>query len=97
MSATKLYIGEKQDLELLVGDDVIDATFTVLNSDGSSYDFTGFTDINFYIYDYKARRFLRETFVNTTNLSISSNVITLKVDYSVDVDILPRLYYFKMT
>lgn len=97
MSYTKLYIGADQDLSAYKGDDIIDFTFTVTNSDDSAYDFTGYTDINMKIYDHRGGT-LKATLVATNNLTISSNVITLNADYSADIAINDiGLYYYEIT
>ena len=94
--ATKVYIGDTQNLELYKGDDIVGFTFTVTNSDSSAYDFTGYTDQNLYIYADKDRKILAKTIL-AADLSISSNVITWSSDYSASIDLNQGLYYYSLT
>jgi hypothetical protein len=97
MSYTKLYIGAETPLMAYKGDDIIGFTFTVTNSDDSAYDFTGYTDINLTIYNHRGGDVLA-TLVATTNLTISSNVITLNADYSTDINISDlSIHYYELT
>jgi len=97
MAYTKVYIGDNEDLAIYHGDDIIGFTFTVTNSDDSAYDFTGYTDINLKIYDYRGGTAL-VTLVVTDNLTISSNVVTLNADYSADIALSELgLYYYELT
>lgn len=96
MSYTDTFIGKAKPLRIYANIDVIDFTFTVLNNDESAYDFTGWTDINLKIYNHRGGTLL-ETLVKTVNLTISSNVITLNIDWSEDmaaeIDTTDLLYY----
>ena len=99
-TVSKLYIGDEFNLELLFNEDVIDFTLAVTNSDESAYDFTGFTDINLYIYDAETQSKLLETLIATTNLTIptpANGEVILNIDYSNDIDIDPGEYYAKLT
>ena len=98
MAADKLYIGQEKDISMLLDEDVIAATMTVTNEDLSNYAFTGITDINMNIWDHEGGTLL-ETLVITTNLTVATNVITVNVDYSVDMTGITKrgLYYFKVT
>ena len=97
MAYTKIYIGANQDLSAYKGDDIIDFTFTVTDSDGADYDFTGFSDLNLIIYNHRGGDVLA-TLVNTTNLTISGNVITLNADYSADIAINDlSIHYYELT
>ena len=86
MSYVKTFIGEELDLMMYKGNDIIDFTFTVTNSDDSAYDFTGITDINLIIYDHRDGTVLK-TLVITDNLTVASNVVTLNADYSADINL----------
>jgi hypothetical protein len=96
----KIYIGDVQDLELLFNEDVIAFTFAVTNADTTAYNFTGFTDVNLEVFDCDTKSKLLETLVKTDNLTIptpANGLVLLSVDYSVDIDIDPGLYYYKLT
>jgi hypothetical protein len=98
----KVYIGTRNDLEFLMGEDVINETFTVKNADGSAYDFTGFTDVNLFIYNGDTRKRLVKTLVVDTNLTIptpENGIILLNIDYSTDIGVTlkPEEYYYKLT
>ena len=98
MSNDKLYIGQEKGLTMLIDEDVIDATMTVTNADDTDYSFAGITDINMLIWDHQGGPLL-DTLVMTDNLTVSSNIITLNVDYSADMTgvTLSGIYYFKIT
>lgn len=97
MTYTNIYIGDEENLSMYMGDDIIGFTFTVTNSDDSAYDFTGWTDVNLKIYDHRGGT-VQATLVKTTNLTISSNVVTLNANYS-DAIALSNLglYYYGLT
>lgn len=98
MAYSKLYIGADTPLALYKGDDIINFTFTVTNSDGSDYDFTGYTDVNLNIYKHSQRDKVLVALVNTTNLTIAANVVTLNADYSTDIAIQSvGLYHYELT
>ncbi len=94
----KLYIGQEKEISMLIDEDVIDATMTVLNEDDSDYAFTGITDINMRIWDHKGGTLLA-TLVITDNLVVAGNVITINVDYSTDMTAITEagINFFKMT
>lgn len=97
-----VYIGTRNDLQFLIGEDVINETFTVTNADGSAYDFTGFTDLNLYIFNGDTRSRLVKTLVATTNLTIptpANGIILLNIDYSTDIGqtLKAEEYYYKLT
>lgn len=97
MAYTNIYIGDKEDLRMYMNDDIIGFTFTVKNSDSTAYDFTGWTDINLKIYTHRGGT-LKATLVKTTNLTISSNVVTLNADYSAEIYITETgNYYYELT
>lgn len=97
MAYTKIYRGQELDLSAYKGDDIINFTFTVTDSAGDAYDFTGYTDINMIIYDKRGGT-ADATLVATDNLTISSNVITLNADYSADIAITELgIYYYELT
>jgi len=96
MALTKVYIGATENLELFNGDDIIGFTFTVTNSDGSAYNFTGYTDQNLYIYADANRKVLLKTIL-AADLTISSNVITWSSDYSASIALENGLYYYSLT
>lgn len=100
MSLNKLYIGDVQALEMLEDEDIIDYIFSVVDSDETASNLTGFTDINLYIFDGDTKTKLLETLVVTDNLTIptpASGEIVLNVDYSVDIDIDKGMYYYRLT
>lgn len=96
MSVTKVYIGDTVNLELLNGDDIIGFTFTVTDSAGSAYSFTGYTDQNLYIYADKERKILVKTIL-AADLVISGGVITWSSDYSASIGLNSGLYYYTLT
>lgn len=96
MAYTKLYIGKEQDLSAYNGDDIIGFTFTVTDSAGDAYDFTGYTDINMIIYNHRGGS-VKAT-LTSSNLSISGNVITLNADWSADIAIDDyEINYYELT
>ena len=96
MSLTKVYIGATENLELYNGDDIIGFTFTVSNSDGTDYSFTGYTDQNLYIYADKERKILVKTIL-AADLVISGNIITWSSDYSASINLNNGTYYYSLT
>jgi len=81
MATFSLIYGELVTLEIYQGDDIVSATFTILNSDDSPTDFTGLTALTFTVYDYRGGAQLAQI-TNGAGVSVSGNVITLTVDYS---------------
>lgn len=99
MAFTKLYIGEREDLELYLGDDVIDFLFEVFNSDDTDYDFTGLTDLYLEIYDGRGGTLLLTITDDSgaTNVAQSSNDITLNIDWSASMDAIGLGdYYYRL-
>ena len=96
MSTTKVYIGDNENLELFLGDDIINFTFTVLNADGTAFDFTGFTDQNLFIFTDKNRNVIAKKIL-AADLVISGNVITWSSDYSASINLDIDLYFYSLT
>lgn len=80
MATLDAFIAQRKvNFNWLIGNYVDDITFTILNSDGDPFDFTGYTEITMRIYDNRtAKRVLIDTLTETLgDLSLSVNVITL--------------------
>jgi hypothetical protein len=96
MALTKVYIGATENLELYNGDDIISFVFTVTNADNTAYSFTGYTDINLYIYADKNRKMLVKTIL-AADFVISTNTITWSSDYSASIALENGIYYYSLT
>ena len=98
MTPTNVYIGANKPLALYMNDDIIGFTFTVLNNDGTDYDFSGSTDVNLKIYTTRGGRLISTISQGATGVAISGNVITWNSDYSADIDIKETgTYYYELT
>lgn len=97
---TKLYIGDRLDLELMYEEDIILFIFNILNADETVYDFTGFTDVYIEIYDANTKRKLQQSLVMNTNLTIptpTNGQIEFKLDYNSDISIRTGEYYYRLS
>ena len=94
MAITELTLGNPEDLILLKDDDVTAFIFTVTDADGAAFDFTGYTDVDFDIYRFNGDA----SQVNLTP-TISSNEVTLTIDYSADITgtLNKGRYFYKLT
>jgi hypothetical protein len=97
MSAVSLVYGQKTDITIYGNDDIVDATFTVTNSDDSNTDFTGLLTLTLTVYDERGGTQLAQI-VKDSGLTYSANVITLDADYSVDFALLElnETYYCEL-
>ena len=96
MGYNKTYIGRKMDLGLFKGNDIINYTFTVTNSDETAYSFTGYTDINMKVYSDEDRTNILKT-ITTGSFSIAAGVITWNTDYSAALDLNLGDYFYEFT
>lgn len=84
---TTAHIGEQEDIEIKMSDDIISYDWTILNPDTTVYDFTGLSALTFTVYK-KAPLTPSEASTNVfqltngSGISQASNVISLDLDYS---------------
>lgn len=97
MATTSLVYGAELDLKIFGNDDIVGATFTITDSDGNAVDFTGQTALTFTVYEERDGTAIKEL-TDGAGVSVSSNVITLAVDYSVDFSALSiaKSYYYEL-
>ena len=97
MTFNKVYIGQELPLSIRKGEDVLDQIFTVLDTDGSAYDFTGFTDLNMIFYDRRGGKVIATVVNAATGVDISANVITWNSVYATDLAMRDLgLYFYEM-
>jgi len=100
-AATDVYIGEKEDLNFFIDDDVSGFLFSVFNSDNSDYLFTNLTDLNLVIYDYEGGAVLVTIPKDgsPTGVSQATNDITLDYDYSAVMSSVLELgkFWYRLT
>jgi len=82
---TKVYFGQRQDLEAYKDADIENFTIDVYNNDNTNYDFTGATGFVMSFYPTQERE---EVLKSGGNISASGNRVTVNVDYK-DVINLP--------
>ena len=83
MSCAALYNGDKNFCMIFKqGEDVVDFLFTVLNKDGTPFDFTGLTQIQIEVYSSES---LARQLAVLTDLIPNVNVLTFNMDW-VDLD-----------
>lgn len=78
MATLDAYIAKRNvNFNLLMGNQINDITFTILDSNGDAFDFTGYSEITIRIYDNRSsRRTLIDTMTETLgDLTLSVNVI----------------------
>ena len=96
MNFTNVFIGDNKNLKLFKGDDVIGFDFTVNASGGTPYDFTGFTDVNLFIYSTDDKTNVLKTIL-AADLVIAANVITWTSIYASAIDLNVGNYHYKLT
>ncbi len=102
MNCNNVYIGDENDLCLLMHNDVDGFTFTVLNEDGTNYDFTGLTDLFLKIYAPRKTQRRSELLVTISQgdpgVDVSGNVITWNSNYDNDIALFEEdTYYYELS
>lgn len=92
------FIGQRRDLVHYANKAVVDAQFTILNSDGTDFDFTGYTGLLMKIFDRREGSLWREWDggIYSDTLSVSGNIITWNTSAS-DMDFDLGKYYHELS
>jgi hypothetical protein len=88
--ATQVYVGDREDINIYMGDDVISYDFTILDYNDVAYDFTGLTALTFSVFATRPSNLTDQAsptlqLTNGSGVSYASNVVSWDLDYSADL------------